>query len=104
MAKSGCDAVYAGRHTKRTSRTATRKQEPHIVRIVMDMGGSTMAKQEVMCIKCYKYYVGSLQSKYCPECRKLKRSESATRNKLVKNFGPKYTTIKDLDLKEEQWG
>ena len=44
MAKSGCDAVYAEKHTKHISRTATRKQEPHIVRAAMDTGGQTMAE------------------------------------------------------------
>ena len=46
MAKSGCDAVYAERHTKHTSRTATRKQEPHIVRTATDTGGLKMAELE----------------------------------------------------------
>ena len=59
-----------------------------------------MAKQEVMCIRCYKYYVGSWQSRYCPECRQRKRSETAARHKFERNFGAKYTKIRDLEVTE----
>ena len=59
-----------------------------------------MAKQEVMCIRCYKYYVGSWQSRYCPECRQKKLSETARKNNLQRNFGAKYTKVKDLEVTE----
>ena len=52
MVKSGCDAVYAERHTRHTSRTATRKRVLHIVRIVMDTGMDTGGVKMAELKKC----------------------------------------------------
>lgn len=62
-----------------------------------------MAKKEVMCVSCYKYYVGSFSSRYCPECRSKRWSKLAKERKLHE-LGTQarrgYTKIRDLDLRE----
>lgn len=63
-----------------------------------------MTKHEVMCVKCYKYYVGGPATKYCPECRKKKWSQSAKDHDLchagaMARWG-KYTKVSELEVRK----